>query len=134
MKKVILTGFLLILPVLGYADIGLQAITVTQNAAGNETYSVSLQVLALMSALTFLPAILMMMTSFTRIIVVLAILRQAVGMPQTPTNQILIGLSIFLTLFVMSPVIDRVNQDAVQPYLSEKISVVKAIDNANQPV
>ena len=77
------------------ADFGVPALSVTSNADGGQTYSVTLQVLALMTVLTLLPAALMMLTSFTRIIIVLAIVRQAVGMPQAPSGQILIGLSLF---------------------------------------
>uniref|UniRef100_UPI0026233CD4 flagellar type III secretion system pore protein FliP n=1 Tax=uncultured Amphritea sp. TaxID=981605 RepID=UPI0026233CD4 len=89
--------------------------------------------LGLMTLLTFLPAILMMMTSFARIIIVFAILRQALGLQQTPSNQILVGLSLFLTLFIMSPVLDKVNEQAVQPYLNEEISSIEALKAASMP-
>ena len=81
--------------------------TVASVADGEQTYSLSIQVLALMTALTVLPALLLSMTAFTRIVIVLAILRQALGTPQTPPNQVLIGLALFLTLFVMTPVMTR---------------------------
>ncbi len=83
---------------------GLPALTVKTNPNGTQEYTVTLQILAIMTALTFLPAILMMMTSFTRIIIVFSILRQALGLQQSPSNQILIGLALFLTLFIMQPV------------------------------
>ena len=83
---------------------GLPAVTV-QGAGAGQTYTLSLQVLALMTALTLLPALVLMMTAFTRIIIVLGILRQALGAGQTPPNQVLLGLALFLTLFVMSPVV-----------------------------
>src|SRR5690606_12099519 len=96
---------------------GLPALTVKTNQDGTQEYTVTLQILAIMTALTFLPAILMMMTSFTRIIIVFSILRQALGLQQSPSNQILIGLALFLTLFIMQPVLNKVNQDALQPYI-----------------
>lgn len=115
------------------ADTGLPVLTVETNAAGNQEYSVTLQILGLMTLLTFLPAIVMMMTSFIRVTVVFAILRQALGMQQTPSNQILIGLSLFLTLFIMSPVIEQVNTDAIQPYVNETITATQALEAAQQP-
>jgi flagellar biosynthesis protein FliP len=115
------------------ADAGIPVLTVETNQSGNQEYSVTLQVLGLMTLLTFLPAIVMMMTSFIRVTVVFAILRQALGMQQTPSNQILIGLSLFLSLFIMSPVIEQVNDDAVQPYLSESITATQAISAAQEP-
>lgn len=115
------------------ADLGVPALSVTDNAGGGQTYSVTLQVLALMTALTLLPAALMMLTSFTRIIIVLAIVRQAMGMPQAPSGQILIGLSLFLTFFVMGPVFDRVYDEAIVPYLNEKIEFIQAIETAGKP-
>jgi flagellar biosynthetic protein FliP len=96
--------------------------------------STTLQILLLLTLLSLAPALLVMVTSFTRIIVVLSFLRQALGTQQTPPNQVLVGLALFLTLFVMSPVIDRVNNDAVQPLLSEKISQSEAISRAQAPI
>ncbi|ABP80227.1 flagellar biosynthetic protein FliP [Stutzerimonas stutzeri A1501] len=87
-----------------------------------------------MTALSFIPAFVMLMTSFTRIIIVFSILRQALGLQQTPSNQILIGLTLFLTLFIMAPVFDRINQDALQPYLSEQIPAQEAIARAEVPL
>lgn len=112
---------------------GLPAITVKTNEDGSQDYSVTLQILILMTALTFLPAILMMMTSFTRIIIVFAILRQALGLQQSPSNQILIGLSLFLSFFIMSPVLEQVNTNALQPYINEQISAQQALDNTKKP-
>ena len=89
--------------------------------------SLSLQILLLMSLLTVLPSILLMMTSFTRIIIVLSILRQAIGLQQTPPNQVLVGLSLFLSLFVMRPVIDQVNATAYTPYGAGQISIEEAV-------
>ena len=113
---------------------GLQVVTVEVNAEGGQTYTLSLQILALMTALTLLPALLLSMTSFTRIIIVLAILRQALGTQQTPSNQILLGLALFLTIFIMTPVADEVYTRALAPYLEEKISEQQALELATAPV
>ncbi|GAA6168577.1 flagellar type III secretion system pore protein FliP [Sessilibacter corallicola] len=113
---------------------GLPALTVTTNPDGSQEYTVTLQILAIMTALTFIPAILMMMTSFTRIIIVFAILRQALGLQQSPSNQILIGLSLFLTLFIMSPVFEMINQNAIQPYINESIDSRQAVKNIAEPM
>ncbi len=115
------------------ADGVLPAVTVTDNPDGSKTYSATLQILFLMTLLSLLPAALIMMTSFTRIIIVLAILRQALGLGQSPSNQILIGLSLFLTFFVMAPVFERVNTEAVQPYLAEEMNLQDAIKAAGDP-
>ena len=115
------------------ADPGLQVLSVTTEKDGAQTYSVGLQILALMTAFSLLPAALIMLTSFTRIIIVLAIVRQAVGMPQAPSGQILIGLALFLTFFVMSPVFTQVYDDAVVPYLDEKIEAKAAFERASLP-
>lgn len=116
-----------------FADAGIPVLSVETNQNGNQQYSVTLQVLGIMTLLTFLPAIVMMMTSFIRVTVVFAILRQALGMQQTPSNQILIGLSLFLTFFIMSPIIERVNQEAVQPYINETMDASTALDAASIP-
>ncbi len=115
------------------AEPGLQILSVTTEKDGGQTYSVGLQILALMTAFSLLPAALIMLTSFTRIIIVLAIVRQAVGMPQAPSGQILIGLALFLTFFVMSPVFTQVYDDAVVPYLDEKIEAKVAFERASLP-
>jgi flagellar biosynthesis protein FliP len=97
---------------------------------GGQPLSLSLQILVLMSLLTVLPSLILMMTSFTRIIIVLSILRQALGLQQTPPNQVLVGLSLFLSLFVMQPVISNINANAVQPYSSKQISIEEGISRA----
>lgn len=116
-----------------YAAAGIDAVTVTTNKQGGQTYSVTIQILALMTLLTVLPALLLTMTSFTRIMIVLSLLRQALGTGQAPSNQVLLGLSLFLTIFIMMPVFDKVNSDAVQPYLEEKIDVATALEKASEP-
>lgn len=112
---------------------GIEAITVTTNPKGGQTYTVTIQILAIMTMLTLLPALLLTMTSFTRIMIVLGLLRQALGAQQAPSNQVLLGLSLFLTIFIMMPVLDKVNDTAVQPYLEEKIDVTTALQNASEP-
>jgi len=116
------------------ADPGLPALTVQSAAGGGQTYSLTLQVLMLMTAVTLLPAILLMMTAFTRIVIVLGLLRQAIGAGQTPPNQVLLGLALFLTLFVMSPVVERINEDAYKPYSAGTIDASVAIDRAIVPL
>ncbi len=98
--------------------------------AGGKSLSTSLQILILMSLLTVLPSLVLMMTSFTRIIIVLAILRQALGLQQTPPNQVLVGLALFLSLFVMRPTIDEISNVAYTPYGAGEISVETAIDRS----
>ncbi len=115
-------------------DFSLEALKVTTNADGSQEYSVTLQVLALMTALSFIPAAVIMMTSFTRIIVVLAILRQAIGLQQTPSNQILLGMSLFLSIFIMAPIYSQVNDSAIQPYLNEEMTSIQALDAAKEPM
>jgi flagellar biosynthetic protein FliP len=112
----------------------ISAITLTNNAAGQQEYSVNLQILLIMTALSFIPAFVMLMTSFTRIIIVFSILRQALGLQQTPSNQILTGMAMFLTLFIMAPVFDQINKDALQPYLNEQLSTPQAIAKAEVPL
>lgn len=116
------------------ANLGVPALTVTTDADGLQNYSVSIQILLLMTVLTLLPALLMMMTSFTRILVVFAILRQAIGLQQTPSNQILLGLALFLTFFVMTPVLQQINTNALQPYLIEEMTAGEALAQAEIPV
>ncbi|MCO8163397.1 flagellar type III secretion system pore protein FliP [Pseudomonas sp. 21LCFQ010] len=122
-------------PVVLAADpLSIPAITLSNGTDGQQEYSVSLQILLIMTALSFIPAFVIMMTSFTRIIIVFSILRQALGLQQTPSNQILIGMTLFLTMFIMAPVFDRVNNDAVQPYLAETLTAQEALAKAQVPV
>ena len=115
-------------------SIGLPAMTVKQASSGGQTYSLTLQVLLLMTALTLLPAVVLMMTAFTRIIIVLGILRQAIGAGQTPPNQVLLGLALFLTFFVMAPTFERINTEAIVPYSNGSIDTVVALDRAVIPL
>ncbi|OFC68923.1 flagellar biosynthetic protein FliP [Alteromonas confluentis] len=120
------------LPVM--AQQGISAVTVTSNPDGSQDYSMTLQALFIMSALSLIPAFIMMMTSFTRIIVVLSILRQAIGLQQAPSNQILIGVSLFLSMFIMTPVFEEVNERALQPYLNEAMTSRQALEEAAEPM
>jgi flagellar biosynthetic protein FliP len=113
--------------------LGIPAVTFQQTDTGGE-YTVTIQILALMTLLSLLPAIIMMMTAFTRIIVVLAILRQALGLQQTPSNQVVLGMSLFLTAFIMMPVFEKVNEVAIQPYLNETIKPLEALERATEPM
>jgi flagellar biosynthetic protein FliP len=107
---------------------------VTTAPYGGELYSLTLQIQILLSAVSLLAGIVLMMSAFTRIVIVLAILRQALGAGQAPPNQVLIGLSLFLTLFVMGPVVDKINVDAVQPYMAEQIDATTALNLGAEPL
>jgi flagellar biosynthetic protein FliP len=113
---------------------GLPAVTSTPAPGGGQTYSLSLQTLLLMTSLSFLPAALMMMTSFTRIVIVLSLLRQAIGVQSAPPNQVITGLALFLTLFVMGPVFDKIYTDAWQPLSDNKITMAQAMDKGVAPL
>jgi len=126
---------LLLLPLIaGAADPGLPAFTSTPASGGGQTYTLTIQTLLFMTALTFLPAVLLMMTAFIRIVIVLSLLRQALGTMQAPPNQVLIGLSLFLTFFVMSPVLDRIYVEAYKPYVEQKLDFVQAIEKGSGPL
>lgn len=94
----------------------------------------SLEVLVMLTIITLLPSILVMMTSFTRIIIVLSILRNALGLQQTPPNVVLIGIALFLSLFIMAPVVDQINTEAYQPYKAEEITTEEAVSRAGLPL
>ena len=115
-------------------DLSMSALKLTTNPDGSQEYSITLQILIFMTALSFIPAIVIMMTSFTRIVVIMAILRQAFGLQQTPSNQVIIGLTLFMTLFIMTPVYNKINASAIQPYLAEQLTSVEAIDRAKVPL
>jgi len=96
--------------------------------------SVAVQIVILMTLLTLAPSIVLLMTSFTRIVIVLGFVRTALGVPSAPSNQIIVGLSLFLTFFIMGPVFDRMNGEAIQPYLAGKMTSVEALDKASVPL
>ncbi|MBK1674871.1 flagellar biosynthetic protein FliP [Ectothiorhodospira shaposhnikovii] len=125
---------LMLLPVgQAMAQAGIPLLSVETDPAGSQTYSVTLQILILMTLMSLLPAALIMLTSFTRIIIVLGILRQGIGTTQTPSNQILIGLALFLTFFIMAPVFQAVNEEAIQPFMAEEISQEEMVQRAWAP-
>ncbi|MFB2655509.1 flagellar type III secretion system pore protein FliP [Shewanella xiamenensis] len=118
----------------GAADGVLPAVIVKTAADGSTEYSVTMQILLLMTSLSFLPAMVIMLTSFTRIIVVLSILRQAIGLQQTPSNQVLIGMSLFMTFFIMAPVFDKIYDQGVKPYIDEQLTLQQAFDKGKEPL
>ncbi len=120
----------LLLPALGLAQT--EPLVVT--GAAGESFSLSLQILVLMTLLTLLPAAILSTTAFVRIIIVLSILRQALGTAQTPPNQVLLGVALFLTFFIMTPVIDSVYADAAKPYMDDEISAEVAFTRAVTPL
>lgn len=110
---------------------GLPALQVSQGADGTQEYSLSLQVLALMTAITLLPSLLLGATAFTRIIIVLSILRQALGTQQTPPNQVLVSIALFLTIFIMYPTLEEIYYGAMTPYLEGRMDVITGIETAS---
>ncbi|EGD4765482.1 flagellar type III secretion system pore protein FliP [Escherichia coli] len=112
----------------------LPSITSQPLPGGGQSWSLPVQTLVFITSLTFIPAILLMMTSFTRIIIVFGLLRNALGTPSAPPNQVLLGLALFLTFFIMSPVIDKIYVDAYQPFSEEKISMQEALEKGAQPL
>lgn len=125
---------LLVLPISAWAENSLPLINTTPSATGGQDYSLSLQTLILLTSLTFLPAALLMMTGFTRIIIVLSLLRQALGTQSAPPNQVMIGLALFLTMFVMTPVIDKIYAEAYQPLSENKITMQEALEKGVVPL
>lgn len=126
---------MLLAPLAAWAQAGgMPALTSTPGPGGSQTYTLSIQTLLTLTALTFLPAALLMMTSFTRIIIVLSLLRHALGTQSSPPNQVLVGLSLFLTFFIMAPVMDRVYTDAYLPLSENKISFVQAVERGAVPL
>jgi flagellar biosynthetic protein FliP len=123
----------LLLPVSVWAA-GLPMMNSTPAAGGGQNYSLSLQMLLFMTGLTFIPAMALMMTAFTRIVIVLSLLRQALGTMQSPPNQVLIGMALFLTLFVMTPTLDEVYNKAWVPLSEDRISFQQAADEAAKPM
>ncbi len=124
----------LALPLTAFAENGLPLVNALPAAGGGQNYTLSLQTLILLTSLTFLPAALLMMTGFTRIIIVLSLLRQALGTQSAPPNQVMIGLALFLTFFVMSPVIDKIYTEAYQPLAENRITMQEAMDKGAEPL
>ena len=113
---------------------GLPALTSNPAANGGQNYTLSLQTMLLLTGLTFLPAALLMMTSFTRIIIVLSLLRQALGTQTAPPNQVMVGLALFLSLFVMGPVLDKIYTEAYLPLSENRITMTQALDTGVGPL
>jgi flagellar biosynthetic protein FliP len=112
----------------------LPAFTSTPTGGGGQSYSISIQTLLALTAISFLPAVLLLMTSFTRIVIVLALLRHALGMQTSPPNQVIVGLSLFLTLFVMGPTFDKVYADAYKPFAENRIQFNEALSRGEVPL
>lgn len=135
MERTLLGISLLAVPLLALGQSpGVPAFTSIPTPGGGQSYTLSLQTLLLLTALSFLPAVLLMMTGFTRIIIVLSLLRQALGTQSSPPNQVLVGLALFLTFFVMGPVFDKIYTDAYQPYASNKITMPQALEKGSAPL
>lgn len=139
MKPAKLTGWLcaalLLFPLAAWAQTGgMPALSSTPGPGGSQTYTLSIQTLITLTALSFLPAALLMMTGFTRIIIVLSLLRQALGTQSSPPNQVLIGLSLFLTFFVMAPVLDKIYADAYLPLTENRITFPQALERGEVPL
>ncbi|MBK1781554.1 flagellar type III secretion system pore protein FliP [Advenella sp. WQ 585] len=117
-----------------FAQVNMPALTSASNPDGSQTYSLSMQTLLLLTGLSFLPAVILMMTGFTRIVIVLGLLRNALGTGASPPNSVIIGLSLFLTFFVMSPVLDQIAQDAYTPLNEGQITFEQAVERAARPI
>ncbi|QCP11426.1 flagellar type III secretion system pore protein FliP [Pseudoduganella umbonata] len=125
---------LMALPLVAAAEPTIPAFTSTPAPGGGVQYGLTLQTLILMTALTFLPAVLLMMTGFTRIVIVLSLLRQAMGTQSAPPNQVMVGLALFLTFFVMGPTFDRIYTEAYQPLQANQITMQQAIERGAAPL
>lgn len=132
LATIILLSFCLIIPSVAYS-VGLPALSVLDNGDTTE-YSLTLQLLALMTALSLLPSLLLTATSFVRIVIVLSLLRTAMGTQQAPPNQVVLGLALFLTFFIMAPVFTAVYDNAVVPLMNEEITVDAALVEAEIPM
>ena len=132
--KWLLAGAALALPLLALAEPGIPVFSSTPGPGGAQNYTLPVQTMLLMTSLSFLPAALLMMTSFTRIIIVLSLLRQALGTQSAPPNQVMVGLALFLTLFVMGPVFDKIYTDAYLPLQENKITMTQAMDKGVEPL
>ena len=133
-KRFYVAAGLLALPLLAVAAPGIPAFNSSAAPGGGTAYSLPVQTLLLLTSLTFLPAALLMMTSFTRIIIVLSLLRQALGTQTAPPNQVMVGLALFLTLFVMGPTFDKIYNEAYLPLQENKITMTDAMDKGAAPL
>jgi len=129
--------FVVLTAILGgdvFAQAVLPAVTVAPAPGGGQTYSLTIQTLLFLTSLTFLPALVLIMTSFTRIVIVLSLLRQALGTVQAPPNQVIVGLSLLLTFFVMAPVFERMYSEAYVPFSERRLSFNEALDRGAVPL
>ncbi len=134
MKRIVLIMLIGLLPGLVSAQAEPSALSIATEAVQGQSYTLSIQILVMMTLLTLLPAAILSTTAFVRIIIVLSILRQALGTAQTPPNQVLLGVALFLTFFVMSPVVDTAYEDAVKPYMAGELSMDDAIQAGVNPL
>lgn len=132
----LLLAALLLLPDLALAQAagGLPALSATPGPGNSTTYTLTIQTLLLLTAMSFIPATLLMMTSFTRIIIVFSLLRHAMGTQTTPPTQVLLGLALFLTFFIMAPIAERVYNEAYLPLAENQINIMEAAERASVPV
>jgi len=131
--RIVFVTSLLLVTATGYAAEAPALTLITSNESGSE-YGLSVQILVLMTLLTLIPSMVIMMTSFTRIIIVLSLLRQALGVGQTPPNQVLVGIAIFLSFFVMKPVFDQIYESAYLPVQANEITFQQGLESALPPV
>jgi flagellar biosynthetic protein FliP len=134
MNRLIHVAVLLIAPIAAFAQAETSALELAVEATKDQSYSLSIQILVMMTLLTLLPAAILSTSAFVRIVIVLSILRQALGTAQTPPNQVLLGVALFLTFFVMTPVIDSIWQDAAKPYMDGEIDAAAAVSEGIQPL
>ncbi|MBT8080267.1 MAG: flagellar type III secretion system pore protein FliP [Gammaproteobacteria bacterium] len=132
MKRLLTVILLLATPLAAVAQV--PTIELANDTASGVTFTLSIQILVLMTLLTLLPAVILSTTAFVRIIIVLSILRQALGTAQTPPNQVLLGVALFLTFFVMKPVIDSVYETAAAPYIAGEIDAETAMEKGIRPL
>lgn len=130
----LLLALCMLLPLSALAQAGPDVPLLLGKGPGSSSYSVPLQTLLFFTLLSFLPALLLMMTGFTRIVIVLSLLRQALGTQSVPPNQVVIGISLFLTFFVMGPTFDRIQEEAWRPYTTSSISFDQAVEKAQIPL
>lgn len=130
----VLFAVCLLTPLSALAENGMPLVNASPASGGGQNYTLSIQTLLLLTALSFLPAALLMMTGFTRIIIVLSLLRQALGTQSAPPNQVMVGLALFLTIFVMSPVFDKIYNEAYKPLSDNAITMQEAMDKGAVPL
>lgn len=134
MMRIVSTILLLTLPLFAGAQADAPVLTLAGDAGSTQSFSLSIQILVMMTLLTLLPAAVLSTSAFVRIIIVLSILRQALGTAQTPPNQVLLGIALFLTFFIMSPVLNKVYDEAAKPYIDGQMSAEQAFGKGIEPI